>query len=380
MALPLSKGELPQVRRRLLFPLFVAAVVAVAAVAEVGSSPPATAGTADVSQSDAVQAKAAAKNSLTAKAVRAAEAFKASLTDSQRATVQYAFSSAKKKTGWSNLPTQFVPRNGVAVKDLNAAQVTKLRTLLRAILSSQGYSDEEGIRKADTYLSQQPNRGSGPIGDNSSTYGAGLYSVAFFGTPSRSKQWTVQFGGHHLAIHMTFSGSTVSNTPYFIGVEPRTAFKVNGKTYAPMADEANALFGAVQSLNASQRSTAKLSQSFDDVLVGPGKDGRFPARQGVTVSSLSPSQRLLVTRAIRSYVSDMPREAANARVAAYRKQYAKTKLAWSGNTDGTTNGSYARIHGPRVWIEIAVQNGIVLSGTHYHSIERDIKTDYGAGT
>jgi hypothetical protein len=26
-----------------------------------------------------------------------------------------------------------------------------------------------------------------------------------------------------------------------------------------------------------------------------------------------------------------------------------------------------------------VQNGIVLSGTHYYSIERDSKTDYGSG-
>lgn len=63
---------------------------------------------------------------------------------------------------------------------------------------------------------------------------------------------------------------------------------------------------------------------------------------------------------------------------AYRKQYASTTLAWSGATDGTTKGSYARIQGPRLWIEIATQNGVVLSGTHYHSIERDAKTDYGA--
>jgi hypothetical protein len=42
---------------------------------------------------------------------------------------------------------------------------------------------------------------------------------------------------------MTFSGATVSNTPYFIGVEPRTKFTVNGKTYQPMADESAALFG-----------------------------------------------------------------------------------------------------------------------------------------
>ena len=40
-------------------------------------------------------------------------------------------------------------------------------------------------------------------------------------------------------------------------------------------------------------------------------------------------------------------------------------------------GAYARLHGPRLWIEICVQNGIVLKGYHYHSIERDIKSDYG---
>jgi hypothetical protein len=76
----------------------------------------------------------------------------------------------------------------------------------------------------------------------------------------------------------------------------------------------------------------------------------------------------------------MPAKQAKQRIAAYKKQYSKTKLAWSGSTDGTTTGGYVRLHGPRVWIEIAVQNGVVLSGTHYHSIERDIKTDYGEGT
>jgi hypothetical protein len=248
-------------------------------------------------------------------------------------------------------------------------------------LSSQGYGDAEAVRKADTYLSAQPNKNDGgPVGDNATTYGEGLYYVAFFGTPSRSKKWTVQFGGHHLAIHMTFSGAAVSNTPYFIGVDPRTPFKVNGKTYQPLKDESKALFGAVQSLNASQQAKAKLSQTFDDVLVGPQKDGQFPTRQGVTVSTLSKKQRALVTKAIWSYLGDEPTAQAKARLKLYEKQYAKTSLAWSGSTDGTTTGSYARIQGPRVWIEIATQNGIVLSGTHYHSIERDIKSDYGAGT
>jgi hypothetical protein len=365
--------------KQLAVPVMLAGIIGTGVVAEV-PTPIAGAGNASTGASDAV-AEPAASMSLTARAVAAANAFKSSLSATQRAALEFAFSSSKKQSGWSNLPTTFVARSGVAVKDLNPAQLAKLRTLLKTILSSQGYGDEEAVRQADTSLSQQPNSGDGgPVGDNASTYGEGLYYVAFFGIPSRSKKWTVQFGGHHLAIHMTFSGATVSNTPYFIGVEPRIPFMVNGKTYQPLKDEAKALFGAVQSLNASQQAKAKLSQTFDDVLVGPQKDGQFPTRQGITVSTLSKTQRTLVTKAIRSYLGDEPTKQAKARLKLYEKQYAKTSLAWSGSTDGTTTGSYARIQGPRVWIEIATQNGIVLSGTHYHSIERDSKTDYGAGT
>src|SRR6201999_1532785 len=106
-----------------------------------------------------------------------------------------------------------------------------------------------------------------------------------------SKEWTVQFGGHHYALHMTFAGSKVSNTPYFIGVEPGKKFTLNGKTYAPLSDEVKTLFGAIQSLGSSEQAAAKLSQSFDDVLVGPGKDGQFPTAEGVTVGSLSAAQQ-----------------------------------------------------------------------------------------
>ena len=97
------------------------------------------------------------------------------------------------------------------------------------------------------------------------------------------------------------------------------------------------------------------------------------------MSTLSTAQQKLVTRAIRSYVGDMPRKQANRRIATYQKQYSKTRLAWSGSTDATTRGAYVRIHGPQVWIELVMQKGIVRSGRHYHSIERDIERDYGAG-
>jgi hypothetical protein len=363
--------------KRLVTPLFLGAIITAGVVDAVGLGFPAGAGSASTDASDAV-ARPASATSLTAKAVAAANAFKASLSSSQRAAVQYSFNSPAKEKGWSNLPVALSPRPGVRIGDLDATQRAKLRTLLQTILSAQGFSDEVGTRKADRYLRKKAN--SRPGGLPGDPYAQGLFYVAFFGTPSTSKKWTVQFGGHHLGIHMTFSGSAVSNTPYFAGVEPTFRFKLSGKRYAPMEDEVASLFGAVRSLSASQREQAKLSKTFDDVLVGPQDDGQFPEQEGITVSSLSAAQQANVTKAIRAYVGDMPTAEANARIDLYTSQYPRTTLAWSKSMDPQTIGAYVRIHGPRLWIELCVENPVILRGVHYHSVERDISSDYGAGT
>ena len=401
--------------KRVLFPLFVCGLVAAAVLAHGGRGASATADSRDAYAGPRA-VTAASASSLTAKAVAAAKAFSASLTSDQKASLQNAFNSSKKRTGWSNLPTSLVARNGVQVGKLSATSKAKLKALLQTILSTQGYGTEEATRKADSYLNEQQSNGTssttavpgsttapggtapggGTGGPPSGTapggtgapgggsmqlsYGEGLYWVAFYGTPSTSSKWTVQFGGHHLAIHMTFSGNTVSNTPYFVGVEPRGEFTYDGKAYNPMRSKAGALFGLAESLTTAQKRTARLSGSFDDVVVGPGSDGRFPAKQGVTVTTLSKAQQRMVTTAIRTYLGDMPAAEAAKRLKVYESQYAQTKLSYSGTPDGRTQGGYVRLQGPRLWLEIATQPGVVLSNTHYHSIERDIKSDYGAGT
>jgi hypothetical protein len=81
-----------------------------------------------------------------------------------------------------------------------------------------------------------------------------------------------------------------------------------------MAQKSGAMVALFSSLTDSQKAAAQLSQSFDDVLLGPGQDGKF-----------------------------------------------------------------FRIQGPRVWIEIVSQPGIVFhTQVHYHSIWRDASTDYRA--
>lgn len=61
--------------------------------------------------------------------------------------------------------------------------------------------------------------------------------------------------------------------------------------------------------------------------------------------------------------------------------FADTCIAWAGNSSGPdveVDGTYMRIDGPRLWLEVAVQNGVVISGeTHYHTIYRDKTMDYG---
>ncbi|MEY4576379.1 MAG: hypothetical protein RL701_1082, partial [Pseudomonadota bacterium] len=40
--------------------------------------------------------------------------------------------------------------------------------------------------------------------------------------------------------------------------------------------------------------------------------------------------------------------------------------------------TYMRIDGPRAWIEVSCQAGVVIQGqTHYHTIFRDKTYDYG---
>ena len=57
---------------------------------------------------------------------------------------------------------------------------------------------------------------------------------------------------------------------------------------------------------------------FNDVYVGPGKDGKFPAKsEGVPVSELSDASKDFVKKAIAAWTGDTPQGAE------YRKLYAR---------------------------------------------------------
>lgn len=320
--------------------------------------------------------------------VCAAEAFLATLSSDEQDTVLYDFTDSVAKTRWSNLPG--VQRSGIQLGALTADQRTAALAVAAEVLSDAGYTDLIGVLAADDYLGTQG--GGGPGGGYSSDY----YSIAFIGAPSTTGDWMFQLGGHHMAWNVTYLAGVGYPTPAHLGVEPKSSFTIDGGSHEPMTPEGAALVAMFSALSATELSSAYLSgQQFADVLLGPDEYGTgsyanvvFPTganRKGVLVSSLTAAQQALVTAAIEEWVSDYDPEVADALVAEYTSAsaYSDTLIAWAGTeaqgVDPDVNGTYMRIDGPRVWIEVACQGGVIIAGqTHYHSIFRDKEMDYGS--
>lgn len=269
---------------------------------------------------------------------------------------------------WSNLPVGAVTRHGIALSAMSTAQKSAAETLVNAALSSQGQTTMAQLRLADGYLASN---GGG------SAYGADLYYVSFLGTPSTTSPWILVLTGHHYTYFYSVNGSSgVSLTPNFVGVEP-VSFTSSGTAYTPMASEHDSLKAMLDGLSSTQLASAKLSSAVDDLVVGPQNDGKFPStRSGLAVSGLSDSQKTLVKAAIAAYASDAN---GTGQYDAYVADaaLADTYISWASYSDLSTRGSYVRIDGPRVWIELSVQSGVIFSANHYHSIWRDKTYDYG---
>ncbi|KUN53986.1 hypothetical protein AQJ46_50110 [Streptomyces canus] len=328
------------------------------------------------SQSSSATASTGAGKANTAEVVTAANAFLKALSDDEKETALYDFDDEAKAKGWSNFPTSFVERNGIEFADLDDDQKTAALKVMEAALSEQGYEELEEIRIADEYLGEvgAADNGGGPGGGDD--YNADKYFLAFFGEPSETEQFMVQFGGHHAAYNLTYYKDDVSLSPTLTAIEP-SEFETDGKSYAPLQDKRDTTIAAIGSLSDSELEKAEIDGSFDDLLLGPGNDGPFPDPEGVVIGDLTEKQQDKVTAMIRTWVDDLDEEAAEALVAKYVSQYDETYLGWSGATAIDNKETYVRVDGPSVWIEFSNQGGIVVQGVHQHTIFRDQTADYG---
>jgi len=325
-----------------------------------------------------------------------ADRFLATLSDDQRGKIQLPM-TAENAAAWSNLPCGSNCRVGLALTDLTETQQEAALGLVRVASSAGGFDELTQVMMADDILTlaqeagiatvngPPPNAGGQgmqgrPGGRLRLAYSSEAYFIAILGDPSTSEAWQLQFGGHHLATLHTYSGGQeTSATPNFIGVEPKV-WTNDGAFYSPLTDDRDAMVAMLASLTADQQAGAKLDTVFSDVLLGPGKDGRFPAKKlGLRVGDLSADQKAVVLQAIRSWVGDTADTPAERIMADYAAELDETYIAFSGGTSLDRHADYVRIDGPRVWIEFVCQDGVIFGDyIHYHTIWRDHERDYGA--
>lgn len=273
---------------------------------------------------------------------------------------------------WSNLPINQASRNGVPLSELNTQSFILAMLLLQANLSPLGFEHMTEIIKADYFLSTT-------IKNPPFKWGAQEYYFSIHGNPSFTKPWMIQLTGHHLAENIFINRSKTTITPEFTGTQPRM-FQINNRTYHPMDAKVNAVHALLLSLCNEQKQQSKLNDEFNDILLGPGYDQSFPTQEGLLIKNLNTEQQIQVKHMIEEWVAHAPYEARKALLHTYlsQEQLQKTTIAWAGSTSIKRPGSYFRIDGPQIWIEIYSKEGVAnKKQTHVHSIWRDKLNDYG---
>ncbi|HTC43620.1 MAG TPA: DUF3500 domain-containing protein [Steroidobacteraceae bacterium] len=338
-----------------------------------------------------------------AEVVNAANSFLATLSAEQRQKVLYDYGDAGQRARWSNLPTGFVPRGGISLKQMSAPQREATWRLLTVVLSPMGLEKVNAIRAADDdFKANGSKRGpggggpppGGPGGPGGSggpggrggppsfasgdMFGSDLYYISFLGKPSMSTPWMLQFGGHHLALNITMSGPHDVLTPTLTGAQP-AVFTLNGKIVRPLGRESDQALALVQSLDQTQRRQAVLNYTVPDLVLGPGQDNEKIVPEGLKASAMNPQQQAMMLALMGEWSGILNEPAATLRTSQLKAELPDTWFAWSGATTGKAGDNitaYFRIQGPHVVIEYAPQHDEPTN--HVHTMYRDPTNDYGA--
>jgi hypothetical protein len=364
---------------------------------------------------------AARAQTATSRIVSAANTFLSSLDAKQRQSVLYAFDDEKQRATWSNLPTSFVPRGGIPLKDMNPAQRSAAMALLYTALSRKGFEKVQQIMEGDEVLKttdnnqpprgnngNQPPTGGPPPGDrngpppgapngpppgsggnrppfggppNGTMFGKDLYYISILGKPSEKDPWMIQFGGHHLALNITIAGERGILTPTLTGAQP-ALFTSNGKTVRPLGPESDSALALLNALDDNQKKQAILSYKLADLVLGPGQDGKTIQPEGLKATAMNDRQRAMLLDVISQWADIIHESAAVARMAELKADINETWFAWSGPTTanpGKNISAYYRIQGPHIVIEYAPQTLGGDPSLHVHTMYRDPTNDYGRG-
>jgi len=272
---------------------------------------------------------------------------------------------------WTNFPVSDVPRPGLRLGDMDAAQRAAAMDALRTLLSPEGYRKVVDIMDSDQHLAE-----------SGTPYAPGIahYTLGIFGAPSETDPWMLQFGGHHRGLNAVIAGPEVSLAPSLTGAQPARY----EREMRPLGAENDRAFALMASLDPEQRRRAILERPVRDLILGPGEGGRSLPPEGLPGAEMTEAQRAMLLGLVGERVGMLNAGDAAPKMARARADLGRTRFCWCGST---VNPSpiYYRIAGPTVHIEFAHQqwdrpgSGAAANGVnHIHTIYRDPTNEYGA--
>lgn len=302
--------------------------------------------------------------------VAAAEALLATLDDAQKSTVLFDFDDDTQRANWSNFPTGIYQRAGLRMGDLSQEQQNAVYAVIAATLSPEGYQRVLEQVAGDEVLKNTD-------GGGNLIFGQDEFYFSILGIPSSTDPWMWQFGGHHLALNATIVGGAITLAPSLTGGQP-IKYTENGQEVFQWQDENDDAFALINALDADQQAQAILGDSYIQLVLGPGEDGKTIQPEGLQVSTMTDEQQQMLLDLIRVRVGMLKEDDANAKMAQIQANLDETWFAWYGPT---TNGdpAYYRIQGPTVFIEYSPQSMGGSAIDHIHAMFRDPTNDYGAG-
>ncbi|MEQ7849056.1 DUF3500 domain-containing protein [Nocardioides kribbensis] len=312
----------------------------------------------------------------------AAQAFLDTLSEEQQDAVLYAYDDETRTTSWSNFPVTFVQRAGLDLADLTDEQQAAALEVLESLLSDEAYETVTGIMNGDVYLHEN---------SSSTEASLGQYYIAFFGDPSDTSAFGVQFGGHHLGINATLDGSADDGTgaitfaPTHLGVQPAVYTDEDGDEVQPFDGIYTDAFAFFDSLTDEQQATLT---SGDVSMCAPGDTCDFATGEGLTGADLTDEQKDLLLDLIANWAGMADEQTTTTELAEIEATLDDTVIAWSGETTydmSTGDGIDFSISGPDVYVAFQAQQGsagadvegVSTSGWgHVHTIYRDPTDDY----
>ncbi len=293
---------------------------------------------------------------------RAATALLAGVRSEARAKLGFSF-VAPERHRWRYVPGI---RPGLMLEEMARSEQDLAHALMAVALSPVGYAKATGVMKLANVLQESRDYGRG----------SGAYAFAIFGDPSAGGAWGWRVEGHHLSLNFTLlDDRVISATPHCVCADPMEVTKGGFARLKPLDRDEYMGRDLARNLDERQVAHARMAGPVPrNVRAGPGQAEIFGRSKGIAFRALNDeTQRHLILGLAETYVSNLPRDLADAEMAKLSGPARDDlRFQWSGGFE-TSDLHYYRLHGPSLLIEYSTRE----RPTHVHTLWREPGNDFG---